>query len=66
METGRRPIPRGAGMYAVNAVKPVAKLLPEPPRTSLRDLAPKSVGVLLQPFPSPEDDMLEEMLNGRP
>ncbi len=34
-------------------------------RASLRDLKPASVGAVLQPFPSPEDDTLGEMLAGR-
>lgn len=33
-------------------------------RVSLRDLKPTSVGSVLQPFPSPEDDTLGEM-NGQ-
>jgi antitoxin (DNA-binding transcriptional repressor) of toxin-antitoxin stability system len=45
--------------------RPVARLLAVTStagRASLRDLKPASVGAVLQPFPSPEDDTLAEML----
>lgn len=45
--------------------KPVAKLSPVTTRTTLRDLKPNSIGAVLRPFPSPEDDTLGEMLDAR-
>jgi prevent-host-death family protein len=48
--------------------RPVARLSPvtsETGRTSLRDLRPASVGAVLRPFPSPEDDTLGELLASR-
>ena len=45
--------------------QPVAKLLPITPPTSLRNLRPKSVGTILRPFPSDDDDILDEMLDAR-
>jgi antitoxin (DNA-binding transcriptional repressor) of toxin-antitoxin stability system len=43
--------------------KPVAKLSRISEHTSLRDLHPVSIGAVLSPFPSPEDDTLGEMLD---
>jgi antitoxin (DNA-binding transcriptional repressor) of toxin-antitoxin stability system len=48
--------------------QPVARLSPVTPtsgRASLRDLQPSSVGAVLRPFPSSEDDTLGEMLDAR-
>jgi antitoxin (DNA-binding transcriptional repressor) of toxin-antitoxin stability system len=44
--------------------RPIARLSPisADVQTSLRDLKPASVGKLLRPFPSPEDDTFGEML----
>lgn len=42
--------------------RPVARLSPPADRPSLRDLKPVSVGALLRPFPSDDDDLLGEML----
>lgn len=53
-------------LVITDANKPVAKLSSVTERTSLRDLKPKSVGAVLRPFPSPEDDTLGEMLASRP
>jgi len=53
-------------LVITDADKPIAKLLPVPEHTSLRDLSPKSVGAVLRPFPFPEDDTLSEMLEARP
>lgn len=44
--------------------KPVAKLSPVAPPSSLKDLHPTSVGAVLKPYPCPEDDLLGEMLTG--
>jgi len=43
--------------------KAVAKLSRVSERTSLRDLKPASVGAVLRPFPSQDDDTLGEMLS---
>jgi antitoxin (DNA-binding transcriptional repressor) of toxin-antitoxin stability system len=50
-------------LLITDADKPVAKLSPVTTRTSLRKLEPKSVGAVLHPFPSPDDDTLGEMLD---
>jgi prevent-host-death family protein len=42
--------------------KPVARLV-SANRPSLRDLQPSSVGALPRPVPSPDDDVLGEMLD---
>ncbi len=52
-------------MLITDAAKPVAKLTPVIASTSLRRLKPRSVGAVLRPFPSLEDDTLGEMLNAR-
>jgi antitoxin (DNA-binding transcriptional repressor) of toxin-antitoxin stability system len=61
-----RGLTRDSELVITDADKPVAKLSPMTARTSLRDLSPKSVGAVLRPFPSPEDDTLGEMLDARP
>ena len=61
-----RGLTREGEWVITDADQPVAKLSPVPPRISLRDLRPQSVGAVLRPFPSPEDDMLGEMLAVRP
>ena len=53
-------------LVITDAEKPVAKLSAVTTRTSLRDISPKSVGAFLRPFPSAEDDTLDEMLDARP
>jgi antitoxin (DNA-binding transcriptional repressor) of toxin-antitoxin stability system len=45
----------------IEANRPIARLSPFIERGSLRDLAPASVGEVLRPYPSSEDDLLEEM-----
>jgi antitoxin (DNA-binding transcriptional repressor) of toxin-antitoxin stability system len=47
--------------------RPVARLSPVTAvgHTSLRDLKPASVGAVLRPFPVPDDDVLDEMLDTR-
>jgi len=57
---------REGELVITEADKPVAKLTSVTARTSLRDLHPNSVGAVLRPFPSPEDDTLGEMLEARP
>ena len=52
-------------LVITDADRPVAKLSPVSPRPSLRDLKPQSVGAILRPFPSEEDDLLGDMLEGR-
>ena len=43
--------------------KPVARLTSAGPRRSLRELEPASIGAVLRPFPSADDDLLAEMLD---
>lgn len=60
-----RDLAREGELIITDADQPVAKLLPitEPP--SLRHLRPASVGAVLRPFPSSDDDLLGEMLGSR-
>lgn len=54
----------GADEWVItDADKPVARLSSATTGPSLRDLQPKSVGAVLRPFPSPDDDILGEMLD---
>jgi antitoxin (DNA-binding transcriptional repressor) of toxin-antitoxin stability system len=57
-----RDLAREGDLLITDANQPVARLSLVPPRTSLRNLEPKSVGAVLRPFPSPSDDTLGEML----
>ena len=52
-------------LLITDAEKPVARLSSVTERTTLRDLKPESVGAILRPFPSREDDTLGEMLDSR-
>ena len=61
-----RDLAREGELVITEADKPVARLTPPHAQTSLRNLSPKSVGAVLRPFPSPEDDTLGEMLDSRP
>ncbi len=61
-----RGLTREGELVITDADQPVAKLSPVTARVSLRDLRPKSVGAVLRPFPSPEDDTLNEMLDAQP
>ncbi|MCI0534593.1 MAG: type II toxin-antitoxin system Phd/YefM family antitoxin [Verrucomicrobiales bacterium] len=61
-----RDLARQGEWVITDADKPVARLAPVSTPTSLRDLKPASVGAVLRPFPSAEDDVLGEMLDGRP
>lgn len=61
-----RDLAREGELLITDADKPVAKLSSVSVRTSLSKLEPKSVGAVLRPFPSPEDDTLGEMLVARP
>jgi prevent-host-death family protein len=46
--------------------KPVARLVSAAsPRPSLSDIRPVSVGGVLRPYPSVDDDLLEEMLGAK-
>ena len=45
--------------------KPVAKLAAPRTAHSVLDIQPRSVGQVLQPFPHPDDDLLEEMLDNK-
>ena len=56
---------REGELLITDADRPVARLSPITDRTSLRDLKPQSVGALLRPYPSPDDDILGEMRDGR-
>ena len=60
-----RDLAQEGELLITDANKPVAKLSSVTPRASLRNLTPTSVGAVLLPFPSPEDDTLGEMLNAR-
>ncbi|MBL9173142.1 MAG: hypothetical protein JNL10_06385 [Verrucomicrobiales bacterium] len=53
-------------LVITDADKPVAKLSFLSSRPSLKDLQPKSVGAILRPYPSANDDFLGEMLDARP
>jgi antitoxin (DNA-binding transcriptional repressor) of toxin-antitoxin stability system len=59
-----RGLDREGELVITDHDEPVARLAPIAVRGSLRDLKPRSVGAILRPFPSPEDDLLGEMLNG--
>lgn len=61
-----RNLAREGELLITDADKPVAVLTPVTPRSSLRDIHPVSVGAILKPFPSPEDDTLSEMLDAQP
>ena len=61
-----RDLARKGELLITDANKPVARLSAVAPQTSLRQLEPKSVGAVLRPFPSSEDDTLGEMLDARP
>ena len=61
-----RDLPRDGELVITDADKPVARLTPLTARTSLRNLSPQSVGAVLRPFPSSEDDTLGEMLDSQP
>ena len=61
-----RELPLEGEVMITDADRPVARLTPATTRTSLRDLKPQSIGAVLRPFPSPEDDTLGEMLDARP
>jgi antitoxin (DNA-binding transcriptional repressor) of toxin-antitoxin stability system len=50
-------------LLIVEADRPVARLSPFVERPSLKDLTSSSVGAVLQPFPAPDDDLLDEMTN---
>ena len=58
-------LPRGGELVITDDDKPVAKLSPVATPTTLRNLKPKSIGAVLRPFPSPDDDTLGEMLETR-
>jgi antitoxin (DNA-binding transcriptional repressor) of toxin-antitoxin stability system len=61
-----RDLPQEGEWIITDADKPVARLALVSAQTSLRDLKPVSIGAILHPFPSPEDDILDEMLDARP
>lgn len=60
-----RNLPREGELLITDADQPVARLSPVIDRTSLRNLKPHSIGAVLRPYPSPEDDVLGKMLDGR-
>lgn len=60
-----RDLAREGELLITDADRPVARLSPVTAQTSLRQLEPKSVGAVLRPFPSLEDDALGEMLDER-
>ena len=56
-------LPRAGEMMIVDASDhPIARLAPVTIATSLRGLISTSVGTVLVPFPTEEDDLLGEML----
>jgi antitoxin (DNA-binding transcriptional repressor) of toxin-antitoxin stability system len=60
-------LPDGGELVITEADRPVARLTPvKSGTTSLRDLKPRSVGMILRPYPAPDDDILGEMLDARP
>lgn len=61
-----RDLPQQGELVITDADKPVARILPLPPQPSLGDLKPQSVGSILRPYPSTQDDLLSEMLDPRP
>ena len=61
-----RHLDREGEWVITDADKPVARLAPLHVQTSLRDIRPQSVGAVLHPFPSSEDDTLGEMLDPQP
>lgn len=61
-----RDLARDGELVITLADQPVPKILPLPTQPSLRDLKPSSVRAILRPFPSPDDDLLGEMLDPRP
>ena len=61
-----RDLGREGELLITDAEKPVARLAPVNAQTSLRDLKPQSVGAVLRPIPSSDDDPLGEMLDSRP
>jgi antitoxin (DNA-binding transcriptional repressor) of toxin-antitoxin stability system len=61
-----RDLAREGELVITDADKPVARLSPFGTQTSLRNLSPQSVGAVLRPFPSCDDDTLGEMLDSRP
>ena len=61
-----RDLARGGELLITVADKPVAKLssvAAQPSLTSQRKMKPNSVGAVLRPFPSPEDDISTEILD---
>ena len=61
-----RGLTRGSELVITDADTLVAKLSPVIAPTSLRHLKPHSVGAILRPFPSSQNDALGEMLESRP
>jgi hypothetical protein len=60
--TGETAVPAPAlGFLAEQGIK--FTVIGPAARASLRDLKPDSVGAVLRPYPSGEDDLLGEMLN---
>jgi antitoxin (DNA-binding transcriptional repressor) of toxin-antitoxin stability system len=60
-----RQLGREGELLITDAEKPVGKLSSVTERPSLRNLKPTSVGAVLRPFPSPQDDILGEMLDAQ-
>jgi len=60
-----RRLAREGELFITDADQPVARLSLVPPRPSLRNLEPRSVGAVLRPYPSASDDLLDGMLDAR-
>ena len=60
-----RDLAREGELIITDADQPVAKLSPITETPSLHHLRPTSVGAILRPFPSSDDDLLGEMLDSR-
>ena len=61
-----RDLAREGELVITDADRPVARLSPLGTQTSLRNPSPQSVGAVLRPFPSSENDTLGEMLDTWP
>ncbi|MCI0744762.1 MAG: hypothetical protein L0Y58_05075 [Verrucomicrobia subdivision 3 bacterium] len=59
-----RNLPKEGEFLITQHNQPVARLM-QVARPSLRDLKPSSLGAVLRPFPFPDDNLLNEMLEAK-